>query len=69
MAINIQHTYSTHCEIAYAGKDHEQLYENMTATMDEVQERAMFIIVKHDFISAHVCDINTGELLMIIERT
>ena len=69
MAINVQHIHSTHCEITYTGKNDEQLYENMTATMDDIQEEAITILVKHDFISAHVCDANTGELLMIIERT
>lgn len=65
MAINIQHTYTTHVEITF-----DQRFRYCTCgSMDEIAETVCKILVKNNFISADVCSAETGELLMIIERT
>lgn len=70
MAINIQHTYSTHVEISFL--DHANNYalkEQTCGSMDEITEHCCVVLVKHNFASADVIDASTGELLMIVERS
>lgn len=65
MAFNIQHTYSSHVTIIF-DSDFEV---NTCGSMDEVQEATMEDMVRHSFTHADVCDAETGEVLMIIDRT
>lgn len=70
MAINIQHTYSTHVEISFLDHAHNYaLKEQTCGSMDEVAEHVCEVLVKHNFASADVIDTSTGELLMIVERS
>lgn len=65
MAFNIQHTYCTHVNVEY---DNE-FNVHACGSMDEIQEDVMLSMVRHEFTHADVCDANTGEVLMIIDRT
>ena len=65
MAINIRHTYSTHVEIILDGI----FRYGATGDLDEIAEIACEYLVKHNFSIADVISAETGELLMVIERT
>lgn len=75
MVINIYHTYATDVNILYYVSDKDEdkvpyyLDERMIGTMDDIAEHVCINLVKHDFVSADVCSAETGEVLMIIERT
>lgn len=70
MAINIQHTYSTHVEISFLDHAHNYaLKEQTCGSMDEIAEHVCEVLVKHNFNSADVIDASTGELLLIVERS
>lgn len=70
MAINIQHTYSTHVTVAfYSENDGLSLRYNDCGSMDDIAERICEVLIKHNFDYADVCSSETGELLMVIRRT
>ena len=69
MAFNIQHTYCTHVEIIYTANDGAGLYETTVGNMDELMEHVYAVLVHHGFAHADVCDAETGEVLMIVDRT
>lgn len=69
MAINIKHTYSTHVEIIFYSNEGLTLRCRDCGTMDDIAEQICEILVKHNFVSADICSAETGEILMIIERT
>lgn len=70
MAINIQHTYSTHVEIVYLDTVMNcGLHESTCGSMDDIAEHVCEVLVKHNFSSADVYSAETGELLLIVERT
>lgn len=75
MAINVYYTYTADVEILYYVSDKNEdkvpyhLDERMVGTMDDIAEHVCINLVKHDFVSADVCSAETGEVLMIIERT
>ena len=65
MAIRVQHTYSTHVEVTF--DRHFHYWTN--GTMDEIFERICDELVIHNFNHANVCSSETGEILMIVERS
>lgn len=65
MAINIRHTYATQVEVVLDGIFHY----DATGDLDEIAESACEHLIKHNFTVADVCSVETGEVLMIIERT
>lgn len=70
MAINVQHIHTCGVEITYrTTKSHSEFRRCSCGTMDEITERVAKDLINHSFDSADVCDIETGEVLMIIERT
>ena len=69
MAINIQHTYCTHVEIMYTATHGAYLREATVGSMDEIQEHVCEVLIKHNFTHADVCSAETGEVLMIVDRT
>ncbi len=69
MAINIRHTYSTHVEICYYTEGGYTLHCRICGQMDDIAEQVCEVLVKHNFAYADVCSAETGEVLMIIERT
>lgn len=75
MAINIYHTYTTDVEILYYVSDNDEdnvpyhLDERMVGTMDDIAEHVCVNLVHHNFTHADICSAETGEVLMIIERT
>lgn len=69
MAINIRHTYSTHVEICYYADEGYTFRCRDCSSMDDIAERICEVLVKHNFSYADVCSDETGELLMVIERT
>lgn len=68
MAINIQHTYSTHVEICYYTDDGYTLRCLDCGQMDDIAEQVCEVLVKHNFSYADVRSAETGEILMEIER-
>lgn len=68
MAINIRHTYCAHVEVIFYPDSHHLWYKDV-GTMDEIAERVCEVMVKHNFACADICSAETGEVLMIIERT
>lgn len=69
MAINIHHTYSTHVEIHYYTEDGYTLRCRDVGSMDDLAERICEVLVKHNFDYADACSTETGEVLMVVERT
>lgn len=71
MAINIRHTYNTYVEIIYYlnGDGACGLHESTCGIMDDIQEHVCEVLVKHNFAGADVCSAETGEVLMVVERT
>lgn len=67
--ITIQHIYCTHVEIIYTTNDGAGLHENTVGNMDEIAEHVCEVLVKHNFTCADVCSAETGEVLMIVERS
>lgn len=68
--INIQHVYTAFVEVIYLDKvTNCGLHESTCGTMDDIAEHVCDVLVKHNFTSADICDANTGELLMVIERS
>ena len=69
MAITIKHTYSTNVEIHYYTDSGYTLRCRDCGQMDDIAEEISEIVVKHNFKYADVCSAETGEVLMVIERT
>ena len=69
MAINIRHTYNTNVEIHYYTDDGYTLRCRDCGDMDSIAERVCEVLVKHNFTYADICSIETGEVLIVIERT
>lgn len=69
MAINIRHTYSTNVEITFYGEDGIILRCRDCGKMDDIAEQVCEVIIKHNFSYADICSANTGELMMVVERT
>ena len=69
MAINIRHTYSTHVEITYYSDYSYNLRCRDCGQMDDIAEEVSEIVIKHNFAYADVCSAETGEVLMVVERT
>lgn len=69
MAINIHHTYTTHVEVTFYTEDGITLRYHERGQMDDIAEQVCEILVKHNFAYADVCSAETGELLMVVERT
>ena len=69
MAIDIRHIYSTHVEITFYSADGITLRCRDCGQMDDIAERVCEVLVKHNFSYADICSAETGELLMVVERT
>ena len=69
MAINIRHTYNTHVEIHYYTDDGYTLRCRDCGQMDDIAEQVCEVLVKHNFSYADICSAETGEVLMVVERT
>jgi len=70
MAINIQHTHTCGVEITYRTAESNSEFRRCSCgTMDEIAKKVTNDLISHSFDSADVCDIETGEILMIITRT
>ena len=69
MAIHVQHTYSAKVDLVFQSEEDYALHEIMTGIMDDICEHCCDVLIQHNFISAHVCDANTGEILMILKRS
>ena len=69
MAINIHHTYNTHVEITFYADNGVRMRTNDCGMMDDIAEQVSEVLIKHNFAYADVCSTETGEVLMVIERT
>jgi len=69
MTIHTYYIYTTHVTCRFYTADGETLRCDDYGTLDDIHERACNILVKHNFINADVCSSETGEILMVIERT
>lgn len=69
MAIHVQHTYATHVEIIFQSADGCGLHESTCGDMDEILEHVCDVLVHHGFSHADVCSAETGEVLMIVDRS
>lgn len=69
MAFNTFYIYNTHvtCNF-YDHNDSYGLRYDDNGTLDEIHERMCKVLVKHNFDYADACS-ETGEVLMVIERT
>ena len=68
--ITIHHVYTDTVMILYydhAGK--YTLKKGYHGTMDDIAEHVCEDLIKHNFTGADVCNVKTGEILMVIERT
>ena len=45
------------------------LHESTCGSMDEIAEHCCEILIKHNFAGADVCDAETGEVLMTLNRS
>lgn len=69
MAINIHHVYRTNVEIHYYTDDGYTLRCRDCGHMDDIAEQVSETLVKHNFSYADVCSVETGEVLMVVERS
>ena len=69
MAINIRHTYNTQVEVCYYTDSGYTLRYRNCGDMDGIAERVCEVLVKHNFSYTDICSAETGEVLMVIERT
>lgn len=70
MAINIRHTHVAHVSVVFYDDDAEiSLRYDDCSSMDAIAEQVCEVLVKHNFSYADVCSAETGEVLMVIERT
>lgn len=70
MAINIRHTYTAHVTVVFYDDDMRiSLRYDDCGSMDDITEQICEVLVKHNFAYADVCSAETGEVLMVIERT
>lgn len=69
MAINIHHTYTTHVEITFYADNGLRMHTKDCGMMDDIAEQVCEVLVKHNFNYADICSAETGEVLMIVERT
>lgn len=70
MAINIYHSHSDVAEITYYGvMKGSGLVETLSGTMDELAEHMCDVMVKHNFVLADACSVDTGEILLIVTRS
>lgn len=69
MAINIHHTYTTHVTVTFYSSEGLTLRYDDCGQMDDIAEQVCEVLTKHNFSYADICSANTGELLMVIERT
>lgn len=69
MAISVQHLYNESVTVIFYSEEGLELRYDDTGVMDDIAEQACNVLVKHNFVSADVCNAKTGELLMLIERT
>lgn len=69
MAIKINHTYCTHVEVIYYSDNGYTLRCDDCGQMDDIAERACDIMLTHNFNHVDIASKDTGEILMMIERT
>ena len=69
MAINIHHTYNTDVNITFYADNGVRMHTNDCGMMDDIAVQVCEVLVKHNFTHADICSAETGEVLMIIERT
>lgn len=70
MAINIRHTYCAHATVVFYDDDVGiSLRYDDCSSMDAIAQQACEVLVKHNFSYADVCSAETGEVLMVVERT
>ena len=69
MAINTYYVYNAHVVCQFYTADGQILRCNDCGIMDDIHQRMCEIIVKHNFTGADACSTETGEVLMVIERT
>ena len=69
MTINIKHTYVVNVDIHYYSENGYTLRCRDCGDMDSITERVCEILVKHNFSYSDVCLMDTGEVLMEIERS
>lgn len=69
--ITISHRYCTCVEIIFYpyGDSGCGLHESTCGNMDDIAEHCCEVLVKHNFAGADVCSAETGEVLMVIERS
>lgn len=69
MAINIHHIYTANVEVRYYTEDGYTLHCRDYGTMDNIADQICEVLIKHNFSYADVCSVETGEVLMVIDRT
>ena len=69
MALNTFYIYTTHVTCNFYTRHGETLHYDDCGTLDEIHERMCEVLVKHNFDDADACSVETGEVLMVVQRT
>lgn len=69
MAINIKHVYSAAVTVNFTSDEGITMRYNDIGKINDITERAIENMVKHNFICAHITNNNDSKLLTVIERT
>lgn len=69
MAINIHFTYTAHVTIHFYSNDEMTFYYDNCGSLEDIAANMAEEMVKHNFVGADACDRETGEVLIMIDRT
>lgn len=66
--IKIEYTYSVNATVIFYTQDDTSFRYNDAGFIGDVVERVTDDIVKHNFVSADIIDVSTGEVLATVTR-
>lgn len=69
MAINIHFTYTTHVTVHFYSNDGMTFRFDDCGSLEEIAANMAEEMVKHNFDGADACDSETGEVIIMIDRT
>ena len=69
MAINVHFTYTTHVTVHFFANDGMTFYFDICGSLEDIAANMAEEMVKHNFNGADACDLETGEVLIMIDRT
>lgn len=69
MALNTSYPYTTCVICDFYTEDGISLRCNDCGSLDDIHGKICEILIKHNFDYVDVCSADTGEVLMIVQRT